>query len=325
MNKKFQMVEGRCSVLCVSYNHENFAPQAIKSISDQNLSDIEVIVLDDGSSDESVEKIRQALSEINIPWQIIEQENSGKVSLNFNRARELATGEYLAFLSLDDKLTEGALLRKVSALNNDHNIAIAVDANHHSMDDADEITERDVQTAVSPFLSLSAEELLELEFDSLGTFYIQSAVFRAEVFDAVEGFASDMIGDDINLRTKIFFSLKDDADLYVKIFPEAGFIYRKHENNLHKNTLRQIQTIAEWHKRFFPDRQFPEVFEGWLAHHIMQSTINRKYSDIWAAERISFRLWALSQRIKLRRDFRFELPYIRLKNLFKRTAQFGSR
>ena len=52
----------RCSIVCVSYNHAKFAAAGLESLYDQTYRNIEIIILDDGSSDETVKLIEAALA-----------------------------------------------------------------------------------------------------------------------------------------------------------------------------------------------------------------------------------------------------------------------
>ena len=56
----------RISVIIPSYNHARFIEEAIASVLDQSYFDIELIVVDDGSSDGSSDLIRKALSKASI-------------------------------------------------------------------------------------------------------------------------------------------------------------------------------------------------------------------------------------------------------------------
>ena len=59
----------RISVVIPSYNHARFIEEAIASVVNQSYSDLELIVVDDGSSDGSPDLIRKALSKASISVQ----------------------------------------------------------------------------------------------------------------------------------------------------------------------------------------------------------------------------------------------------------------
>lgn len=92
------------SVIVPVYNCEKYIGTTLDSIINQDFKNFEVIVIDDGSTDRSLEIINEKLSKSLISHQIIHQENSG-VSSARNAGISKATGEYLVFIDGDDYVT----------------------------------------------------------------------------------------------------------------------------------------------------------------------------------------------------------------------------
>ena len=88
----------RFSVVIPLYNKEHYIVNTIKSVLNQSFQDYELIVVDDGSKDNSYENASMVRSE---KVQIIHQENQG-VAVARNTGVENAKGEYIAFLDADD-------------------------------------------------------------------------------------------------------------------------------------------------------------------------------------------------------------------------------
>jgi glycosyltransferase involved in cell wall biosynthesis len=86
------------SVVIPSYNHAAYLPQAVQSVLDQTCRDLELIVVDDGSTDSSGEVLR-TFSDPRL--RLIFQENQGAHAA-INRGLREAAGEYLAILNSDD-------------------------------------------------------------------------------------------------------------------------------------------------------------------------------------------------------------------------------
>ena len=87
----------RFSVIIPVYNSAASLAKAVESVLAQTWSPYEVIVVDDGSSDNSLELARG----FGAPVRVITQANAG-VSAARNRGAEMATGDWLAFLDADD-------------------------------------------------------------------------------------------------------------------------------------------------------------------------------------------------------------------------------
>lgn len=105
------------SVVMPSYNHAPYIARAIESVRAQTYDQVELIVVDDGSSDQSVELLRDLQAEHG--FTLICQENVG-VCRTLNRGvREAATGEYIALLASDDLWAPDKLERQLTALKAD--------------------------------------------------------------------------------------------------------------------------------------------------------------------------------------------------------------
>ena len=92
------------SVIVPVYNSEEYIGTTIDSIVNQDFKNFELIVIDDGSTDNSLEIINEKLSKSTISYNVIHQENSG-VSSARNRGIDEAKGEYLVFIDADDYVT----------------------------------------------------------------------------------------------------------------------------------------------------------------------------------------------------------------------------
>ena len=86
------------SIIIPLYNHEKYIEAALLSVVNQTYPHLEIIVIDDGSTDNSADCLR-SITDSRI--QYIYQENQGAHSA-INRGVELATGEYVAILNSDD-------------------------------------------------------------------------------------------------------------------------------------------------------------------------------------------------------------------------------
>jgi len=90
------------SVLIPSYNHEKYIEDAVRSVWAQTYKNIELIVIDDGSGDDSV-NILNALKSISpIAMKIIAKKNEG-VCRTLNIGLKMANGKYISILASDDR------------------------------------------------------------------------------------------------------------------------------------------------------------------------------------------------------------------------------
>lgn len=96
------------SIIIPTYNRAAAVVNAVKSVLSQTFSDLEILVMDDGSTDET----KAALMELNDPRIIYEwKENSGGPARPRNRGMHIAKGEWICFLDADDSWAKGKLER----------------------------------------------------------------------------------------------------------------------------------------------------------------------------------------------------------------------
>ena len=89
------------SIILPTYNRARFLPEAIESIRSQQFTHWELIVVDDGSTDETPELIEQLTADIWQPVRFIRQENQGPYAAR-NTGLDHAAGRYIAFFDSDD-------------------------------------------------------------------------------------------------------------------------------------------------------------------------------------------------------------------------------
>ena len=90
------------SVVVPSYNHARFIDACLESVYRQTWSRLELIVIDDGSSDDSVQRIHEKLKSCPFPHQFIARENHG-AHHTINEGIALAAGDYINILNSDDR------------------------------------------------------------------------------------------------------------------------------------------------------------------------------------------------------------------------------
>ena len=98
----------KVSVIVPVFNSSQYIGATLDSIINQNFDGFEIIVVDDGSSDNSLEIINEKLNAADIPNTVFHQENQG-VSAARNKGIELSKGDYLVFVDADDYITPNHL------------------------------------------------------------------------------------------------------------------------------------------------------------------------------------------------------------------------
>ncbi len=123
-NKDYRMI----SVIIRTYNRAALLPRAIRSVLMQERQDFEIIVVDDGSTDDT----RAAVAEFTDPRiHYFYHEHSGNICRVANWGLVHATGDYIILLDDDDKALPGWLAKLAGALDAGAMIAHCFDSGHH--------------------------------------------------------------------------------------------------------------------------------------------------------------------------------------------------
>lgn len=127
-------MEDLLSVIVPVYNSEEYIGSCVESVLEQSYSAFELILVEDGSTDNSLE-ICEALCRKDVRIRLMKQEHRG-VSAARNLGIETAQGKYLFFLDSDDMI-HPRLLESLYRLQEEKHAVIAAEGRHYAMDDAD--------------------------------------------------------------------------------------------------------------------------------------------------------------------------------------------
>ena len=105
------------SIVMTSYNYANYIAEAIESVINQTYKNWELIIIDDASTDNSIDVINNYLNDSRIKLYVNEK-NLG-LAESLKKGIDLASGNWIAFLESDDKFTPNSIEEKVKAISTD--------------------------------------------------------------------------------------------------------------------------------------------------------------------------------------------------------------
>lgn len=111
----------RVSIIIPTYNYAQFVTQSVASAINQKIDDVEVIVVDDGSTDNTKYVLTPYLSKI----KYIYQKNAG-LSAARNTGIKASSGEFIQFLDADDLLGKDSILHRLQFLKKNPDITVTV-------------------------------------------------------------------------------------------------------------------------------------------------------------------------------------------------------
>ncbi|CQR52980.1 MULTISPECIES: glycosyltransferase family 2 protein [Haloferax] len=179
------------SVIIPTYNRADALPRAIDSALDQTLSDVEVIVVDDASTDDTASVVT-AYDDPRVNYLVHETNRGGSAARNTGIAD--ASGDYIALLDSDDEWAQTKLERQVETLERRSDEWVAAYCGTEILDDGDAnpLVER-AKTLLGDHGSREGaeggEELVkEILMENLHTSAGSTLVVESEVVDRIDGF-----------------------------------------------------------------------------------------------------------------------------------------
>ena len=172
------------SVTIPTYNAKELLIEAIDSVLSQTLVDLEVIVIDDGSTDRTAEAV-EAIDDPRIRY--LYKDNGG-VSSARNAGLDKATGQYIAFLDSDDLYTPEYLETMASAMENnlDYGVVYTAATNHYS---DGQVEEYRAEACCSGWIT---KELFDRFFLLSQTCVIRASLAKTLFFDEQAGLSEDV-------------------------------------------------------------------------------------------------------------------------------------
>lgn len=212
------------TVYLVNHNYGRYIEQAIKSVLDQSLTNYELLIIDDGSTDNSREIIEKYVEHENV--YTIFQQNKG-LNVTNNIALRASRGKYIMRLDADDYLDENALSVLAGVLDRNPDVGLVFPDFYH-VDEGGQVL----------------EVVRRHDFDDVGL-YDQPAhgactMIRRECLEEIGGYDEA-------------YTCQDGWDLWVRFIEHYKvqnanlplFYYRQHGHSLTKNEERILTTRAE--------------------------------------------------------------------------------
>ncbi len=233
------------------YNGEKYLREAIDSILGQTFKDFEFLIIDDGSTDSSVEIIR---SYADPRIRLIQNEENIGLSRSLNKGLKLAIGEYIARMDADDISLPRRLAAQVGLLDKQPDIGLVGTSIQLIDCDGERMHVHRVPTT-------HAQILWALCFTT--PLAHPSVVFRKVIIECVGGYSEELVANQDRDLWQRLSSITRFANL-----PEVYLLYRWHDHNIsHRHAETQAYNSAKAGQRMMSGILGYEVpFE--LCHNI---------------------------------------------------------
>ncbi|MFT6905644.1 MAG: glycosyltransferase involved in cell wall biosynthesis [Oleiphilaceae bacterium] len=189
------MNNGLVSVVVPSYNYASYLEKRIESILNQTYPNIEIIVIDDYSHDNSVEVLQKYASHPNIRL-VCKDKNEGWISTN-NQGAELALGEYVLFAQCDDVCDPTMVERLVESMQQHPSAGVSfcrsllVDREGNSLDEDYDGRDVDFKEACKEDVLLSKHQMALFLLNACVIPNLSALLIKKECFETIGSFSHD--------------------------------------------------------------------------------------------------------------------------------------
>ena len=221
------------SVIIPCYNHEKYVTEAIESVINQSYQNIELIVIDDGSKDNSIKVIQKLADKYRFVF--IHRKNKG-LSATLNEGIKISKGTYFCVLASDDIYILDKIEKQVLFMEHNKEYGMCY-GNMIQLDNKKIVNKTKVKNAKNGFVF---DELLMFNF----VIPALTVMIKKDIFNSI-GFFDEK-------------SFIEDYDMWLRISDKykIGYLnqylgyYRIHETNISKQTLNMYKAqkiiIQKW-------------------------------------------------------------------------------
>jgi glycosyltransferase involved in cell wall biosynthesis len=236
----------KVSVVIATYNRAEFLPATLDSVLAQTFQDFEIVVVDDGSTDNTQEVLRAYRDRVRYLY----QENRGPSAARNLGARH-ARAAWIAIQDSDD-LCENHHLETLFTYAREHRDCAMIFANGAYLGGKEHRRQTIIPRPKSRRLARHGVRLVDLFEKSIVR--LQASLISKNCYDAVGGHDETLrIAMDLDLAFRIFMRHP------VAYLDQVLFYYRKHEGNIGRNQeLRLLENISVMEKLL---RQHPQARE----------------------------------------------------------------
>lgn len=302
---KHQPIDNLVSIIMPSYNAAKHITESIDSVLGQSWPNIELMVIDDGSTDDTVMVVKSYGEKVTL----LQQENKGPYPAR-NRALMNSHGKYIAFLDADDWWSNDFLEKMVSTLEKHQ-----ADLSYCGWQNIGSHTRNN-----KPFIPPDYEKQdIVAAFLRNCPWPIHAAIIKRSIVMDVHGFSEQCFSSmDYDFWLRILGHTQN-----IVLTPHVLAFYRWHgSSQISANKARQVVDAIEVRRNFI--HHYPELVE-----HLSKKTLNtivngpllqEAYQCYWARDLINARTLfqkALGQRLWSMSDLKYLLPALLPSKLYQ--------
>ena len=267
------------TVIIASYNHGPYIEQSIQSVLDQTYPNIELLVIDDGSTDDSVERIQRLQAQHGFDFRV--QQNQGLTN-TLNGAIVRAKGSLIVPFGSDDIMMPDRIAVQVAYMDGKPEVGICA-GNIELIDAEGNLFPEKRQRRDVPFRRLDFDDMF-LERKPYPP--APTLMIRREALDKVGGFDPSIRLEDLYIELKI-----THAGYFIDGLNVVMARYRKHATNSYKNHRFMIDSILSIYAQFSDHPLYDEVRYKFLNSMFLKTANRNRALARELLAQIPFKRW----------------------------------
>ena len=258
-------MEEKVSVIMPCYNQGKFIKEALESVFEQTYKNIEIVIFNDGSNDNSSDVIEDFIKDRENIIFINESENRGVVNAR-NTAIERCSGEYILPLDADDKIEKTYIEKAVNVLREDKGIGIVY-------------CDCELFGSKTEKWDLPNYDALKILYNNM---IFTTAMYRKSDFEKAGGYKDYMQGgyEDYDLWLSFI-----ELGLGVYKIPEVLFYYRQYEIDKTSRAIEANKKEYKLRKELIKHHESLFLDNPQFMHNTFRALLNLEYIDRLEAKR----------------------------------------
>ena len=285
------------TVICLCYNHNAFVIESLSSVLNQNYSNLELLIVDDCSHDDSKQTIENWLKLHPTIRFISNKTNLGNTK-SFNQAAKFAKGEYIIDLAADDILLPHCIEKQLEKFekSNYKNLAIVygnaelIDekgkhiSNYFAVDENKKVITKRITGDIYSSILAGGDSICSV-----------SSMMKKSVFDVLNGYDENLAYEDldywIRASRKYDFDFIDEILIQKRVLKSAmtADFYKKN-NKLNYSAYLILKKAMQLNKTKFEDLSLQKRVHNGILHAIKIKDLKLLFLYLKLKMKLSFRL-----------------------------------
>jgi glycosyltransferase involved in cell wall biosynthesis len=238
------------AILVLTYNHENFILDCLRTLDSMINPQTHFYILDDGSTDNTA-KIVSDFTTGRSNYTFISQQNTANVALNTKRLFDESAGEFVIFLSADDYLQSYYPVSElIEKFEKDPTLGLIIPncRSANKPEDTASLVSKKLQKIL--YSGNPGKVINKHLYRKVSRIFMQGIFLRRQTVKDF-GFSTSETADDYEFIFNLFLHLRQ-KELRFEFLEDIYWFYRIHEKNLHRVSARQFSMMINTVVQFVP-------------------------------------------------------------------------